>query len=360
MRDAASATRPGGSCSSGRSARSVEERFADDTVRGVVLTDALIGTFADPHDPTCRQPLLPLPRDRRRHRRLERPGRRHGRALRRARGAPPARPGAEIVTGAEVLAIDPTGEVTFRDGGGEHAVPARHVLVDVPPAVLARLLGGSRPSRARGSPAQGQHAAVAAARGCKTPASTPRGVRRDVPHQRGLRPARTRPTPRPPPGEIPDLPPCRGLLPLADRPVASSAPELAAAGAQTLTLFGLHMPARLFREDHGAARARPLRGHARLDGPRARRADRGLPAARRRRHAPASRRRPRWTWSTSCGLPGGHIFHRDLAWPYAERRGRGRWGVETDARATSCCAARAPGAAAGSAASPATTRPWHS
>jgi phytoene dehydrogenase-like protein len=30
------------------------------------------------------------------------------------------------------------------------------------------------------------------------------------------------------------------------------------------------------------------------------------------------------------GMPGGHIFHRDLAWPYAEREDDvGRWGVET-------------------------------
>ncbi|MFD6302024.1 phytoene desaturase family protein, partial [Streptomyces sp. NPDC060223] len=33
----------------------VEEYFADDLVRGVVLTDALIGTFADAHDPSLRQ-----------------------------------------------------------------------------------------------------------------------------------------------------------------------------------------------------------------------------------------------------------------------------------------------------------------
>jgi phytoene dehydrogenase-like protein len=30
-----------------------------------------------------------------------------------------------------------------------------------------------------------------------------------------------------------------------------------------------------------------------------------------------------------AGLPGGHIFHRDLAWPYAEDEAAGRWGVET-------------------------------
>ena len=30
------------------------------------------------------------------------------------------------------------------------------------------------------------------------------------------------------------------------------------------------------------------------------------------------------------GMPGGHIFHRDLQWPFAEQPGdEGRWGVET-------------------------------
>ncbi|MGZ4171963.1 MAG: FAD-dependent oxidoreductase, partial [Solirubrobacteraceae bacterium] len=30
------------------------------------------------------------------------------------------------------------------------------------------------------------------------------------------------------------------------------------------------------------------------------------------------------------GMPGGHIFHRDLTWPFAETQAEvGRWGVET-------------------------------
>jgi phytoene dehydrogenase-like protein len=30
------------------------------------------------------------------------------------------------------------------------------------------------------------------------------------------------------------------------------------------------------------------------------------------------------------GMPGGNIFHRDLAWPFAEDEAEaGRWGVET-------------------------------
>ena len=30
-------------------------------------------------------------------------------------------------------------------------------------------------------------------------------------------------------------------------------------------------------------------------------------------------------------MPGGHIFHRDLSWPFAEEEAEvGRWGVETE------------------------------
>ena len=53
---ARSTTRPPGGCSSrSRIGVAIEDAFADDLVRGVVLTDALIGTFADAHDPSLRQ-----------------------------------------------------------------------------------------------------------------------------------------------------------------------------------------------------------------------------------------------------------------------------------------------------------------
>ena len=119
----------------------------------------------------------------------------------------------------------------------------------------------------------------------------------------------------------------RGLLPLAHRrrhPVARAA----AAGAQTLTVFALHMPARLFRADTTARSARPCRRRcvARL-GPG--RADRGLPAAHADGAACLEARTP-LELEAELGLPGGHIFHRDLAWPFAEsEREVGRWGVET-------------------------------
>ena len=103
-------------------------------------------------------------------------------------------------------------------------------------------------------------------------------------------------------------------------------PELRAAGAQTLTLFALHTPARLFRDDPAGALAAG-------DGRRS--------CARSTACSPSRSR-------TACsardcievmgpleieadlGMPGGHIFHRDLAWPFAESPADvGRWGVET-------------------------------
>ena len=51
----------------------IESVFDDDLLRGIVLTDALIGTFAGAHDAEpAPEPLLPLPRDRQRHRRVGR------------------------------------------------------------------------------------------------------------------------------------------------------------------------------------------------------------------------------------------------------------------------------------------------
>ena len=49
--------------------------------------------------------------------------------------------GATIVTGAEVTAITPDGEVTWHDGSHEHRIAAGTVLANVAPYELARLHG---------------------------------------------------------------------------------------------------------------------------------------------------------------------------------------------------------------------------
>ena len=59
--------------------------------------------------------------------------------------------GAEIITGAEVYAIDPDGDGALpHDGAGARGRAGRFVLSGVTPAVLARLLGEPEPAdRAR-------------------------------------------------------------------------------------------------------------------------------------------------------------------------------------------------------------------
>jgi phytoene dehydrogenase-like protein len=44
----------------------------------------------------------------------------------------------------------------------------------------------------------------------------------------------------------------------------------------------------------------------------------------------------------TLGLPGGNIFHKDLAWPFAEHDDEvGRWGTETDLPNVHVCGAGA-------------------
>ena len=53
--------------------------------------------------------------------------------------------------------------------------------------------------------------------------------------------------------------------------------------------------------------------------------------SRSRTACSASRRMTPPELEAELGMPGGHIFHRDLAWPFAESDEEvGRWGVETD------------------------------
>ena len=114
-----------------------------------------------------------------------------------------------------------------------------------------------------------------------------------------------------------------------DSAVAILGPGLAGSSAQTLTLFGLHMPARLFREDHDEMRdlalshtleslnsvlAEPIQDVLMRDPSGAYCLEARTPVELER----------------DVALPGGNIFHRSLQWPWAERPDEvGTWGVET-------------------------------
>lgn len=132
----------------------VEEYFADDLVRGVVLTDALIGTFADAHDPSLRQNRCFL---------YHVIGGGTGAwdvpvggmgALTDAIAAAARNAGVVIATGHEAVRIETDGraaEVTYRSADGEGVVATRHVLVNASPQELARLTGDEPPAPAEGA-----------------------------------------------------------------------------------------------------------------------------------------------------------------------------------------------------------------
>ncbi|AWS45147.1 NAD(P)/FAD-dependent oxidoreductase [Streptosporangium sp. 'caverna'] len=312
----------------------VDERFADDTVRGVVLTDALIGTFADPSDPSLlanRCFLYHVIGDGTGDWNVPVGG--MGAVSEGLADAARAA-GAEILTGAEVLAVDPSGEVTFRDAGGEHAVRGDRVLANVPPAVLARLLGTDEPV-----PEGAQlkiNMVLSRLPRLKDAGVDPVAAFSGTFHINEGRDQLARAYAEAAAGRIPELPPAEVYChSLTDPSILG--PGLRAAGAQTMTLFGLHMPARLFREDPAGAREAAL-------GATLASMNRVLaePIEDCLLRAPDGslclEARTPVDLENEAGLPGGHIFHRDLSWPYGER---GRWGVETEFERILLCGAGA-------------------
>jgi phytoene dehydrogenase-like protein len=129
-------------------------------------------------------------------------------------------------------------------------------------------------------------------------------------------------------GQIPSLPPCELYChSLTDPSILS--PQLRTEGAQTLTVFGLHMPARLFAGDHVAAKAEAV---ARTINSIESVLDETLTDCLYTAPdgEPCLEARTPVELESELGLPGGHIFHRDLSWPYAETpQAVGTWGVET-------------------------------
>ncbi|MBT2230510.1 NAD(P)/FAD-dependent oxidoreductase [Nonomuraea sp. NEAU-A123] len=298
----------------------VDERFRDDTVRGVVLTDALIGTFADPATDLLanRCFLYHVIGDGTGDWNVPVGG--MG-AVSGALEAAARQAGAEIRTGAEIIGISPSGEVAFRTDDGEHTVTGRHVLVNLPPAVLDRLLGAT-PEVPEGAQLKVNMVLSRLPR-LKDASVDPRAAFSGTFHINESRDQLARAHAQAARGRIPELPPAEVYChSLTDPSILG--PELRGR-AETLTLFGLHMPARLFRENPDKARDEALKATlASIDSVLAEpiegcllRAPDGTPCVEAKTPVDLE---------NEAGLPGGHIFHRDLSWPYAEEGG---WGVET-------------------------------
>ncbi|MEU6476839.1 NAD(P)/FAD-dependent oxidoreductase [Streptomyces sp. NPDC047017] len=306
----------------------IEDRFADDLIRGVVLTDALIGTFADAHDPALTQNRCFL---------YHVIGGGTGAwdvpvggmgALTDALAGAARAAGARLATGHEAVRVATDGrtaEVTYRTRDGEGTVGARHVLVNASPQALAALTGQEPPEPAEGAQLKVNMLLKRLPR-LRDPSVDPREAFAGTFHiaegYRQLAAAHARAAAGEPPAEPPSEIYCHSLT---DPSILG--PDLAARGRHTLTLFGLHTPARLFARDHDAVRAELLKATlAQLDRHLAEPLADCLATDAEGR--PCIEAKSPLDLERELGLPGGHIFHRALSWPYAEEGG-GRWGVET-------------------------------
>ncbi|MEV8593736.1 NAD(P)/FAD-dependent oxidoreductase [Streptomyces sp. NPDC052012] len=306
----------------------VEACFADDLVRGIVLTDALIGTFADAHDPSLKQNRCFL---------YHVIGGGTGAwdvpvggmgALTDALAAAARRAGAVIATGHEAVRIDTDGrtaEVVHRTADGEGVVAARHVLVNASPQELAALTGDTPPEPAEGAQLK-VNMLLERLPALRDTSVDPREAFAGTFHiaegYEQLAAAHAQAAA----GEPPAVPPSEIYCHSLTDPTILG-PDLAAQGYQTLTLFGLHTPARLFERDNDAVREDLLKSTlAQLDAHLAEPLADCLATDADGR--PCLEARTPLDLERDLRLPGGNIFHRDLSWPHAQD-GTGRWGVET-------------------------------
>jgi phytoene dehydrogenase-like protein len=319
----------------------IELADPDDVVRGIIATDALIGTFAPLDDPQLRQNRcflyhvvggswdVPV-------------GGMGALSVALADAATAA--GVELHPRTEVTAVDadaPGADVVVRlAGGGE--VRAGHVLANVAPRVLAELASGPvLGADSDSEPPEGSqlklNMILSRLPRLRDTGVDPRLAFAGTFHVNESYSQLQAAYARAARGEIPDPVPCEAYChSLTDPSILP--PALQGGGAVTLTVFALHMPARLFRQreaggvaiDHETAKRAAVRATLdSLDAVLAEPLEDCLlinPADGRpclEAHTPIDLER-------ELGMPGGHIFHRDLRWPWAERPEEvGRWGVET-------------------------------
>lgn len=332
--------------------RAITARFADDTVRGVVATDALIGTFASLDDPSLVQNRCFLYH-------LIGNGTGEWRvpvggmgAVTDALARAAVEAGAEIVTGAGVSAIVPGAdgaEVRFHDGSRERSVTGRRVLSGVAPWVLRILLGEGEDPETKPSGSQLKINFLLDRLPALRSGADPEVAFAGTLHlaedytqlERAYDAAASGEVPDPMPGEVY----CHSLTDpsiLGDR----------AGAAHTLTYFGLHTPAGLFDADPSAKDRAVERAIASLDAVLAEPVEGCLATDAEGR--PCIEAKVPQDVERDLAMPGGHIFHGDLEWPWAPNRARldtpaQQWGVQTEHDSVLVCGsgARRGGAVSG-------------
>jgi phytoene dehydrogenase-like protein len=309
----------------------IERAIDDDLLRGVVLTDGLIGTFAAAGDASLQQNrcfLYHVIGDGTGDWKVPAGG--MG-AVSGALDQAARKAGAEILTGADVIAIRETtdgAEVTWRDAtGDEHVASAPTVLANVAPAVLARLMGDEPPlpkpvgSQLKVNMVLTRLPKLKSGRDPKEAFAGTFHVDEGYAElETAFREAKS--------GRLPSKPPSELYCHTLTDPSILSA-ELRAKGYQTLTLFGLHTPDALFAADPKGITAEYLART--IAGFEAHLAEPLLDViALDQDGQPCIEAKCPLDLEEHLGLPGGNIFHRDLQWPWAESAAEaGTWGVAT-------------------------------
>lgn len=311
----------------------LEAHAEHDVLRGLLMTDGKIGVFSHPHDPSLLQNRCFL---------YHVVGQGTGewrvpvggmRSLVEALVARCRASGVTFLTDAPVTRVHPGGAlhgVCFEHAGLVHTVDAERVLFNCAPKAQARLLGAPWLS----SPLdEGSVIKVnmllrrlprVKAVGVSADEAFSGSFHLDEGYAQMRQSYRTAAE-----GRIPDPAPAEMYChTLTDDSILS--PALRAEGYQTLTLFGLDMPYRLFTDDHDARKARVLAQYMAgldrvCDEPfedcLARNADGSLCVEIK---TPQDLER-------DLDLDLGNIFHNALTWPFVEHESAaGSWGVETE------------------------------
>jgi phytoene dehydrogenase-like protein len=294
----------------------IADAVGHDLVRGVIATDALIGTFARLDDPSLRQNICFL------YHVLgggtgdwDVPVGGMG-SVTAALATAAVGHGAEITTGAEVYAVEPNGVVRYRTGDAEHLVRGRFVLAGVTPTVLHRLLGERPPTPAQGAQVKVNMVLRRLPR-LRDDSVTPEQAFAGTFHVNETWTQLDAAYSRAAAGQLPEPLPCEAYChSLTDPSILSSG--LRESGAHTMTVFGLHTPHALFDGTYsGALRdrltdsvleslnsvlAEPIQDVLMSDA-------HGRPCIETTTTLDLHRK---------LGMTAGNIFHGALSWPFAD------------------------------------------
>ena len=317
--------------------QTIENTFESDLVRGVVMTDALIGTFASIHDAELDANICFL---------YHVIGNETGEwsipvggmgAVTTSMANRARELGAELKTGCDVFsistesAVSKTRTVSYRENGETNSVSARHILANVSEPVLHALLGQPSKHSIEGAQVKVNMLLKRLPRlkSGTDPVAAFGGTFHINENFEQLQTAFDQAVR----GEIPNPLPCEIYChSLTDPSILG--PELKASGAQTLTVFALHTPHSLLAgRDHDEMRdaleqaaiasinsvlAEDIRDLLLID------AD----------GQPCIETKTTQDLEDALGLPGGNIFHAPLSWPFAKddamfETSSQRWGVDS-------------------------------